>query len=56
MAWIVALILALALLVAFRQPVMAAVGRLFGYIYIQDAGFLPADFNNGAPAAGLAGP
>jgi hypothetical protein len=43
MAWIIALILALALLVAFRQPVMAAVGRLFGYIYVQDAGFLPAD-------------
>ncbi len=43
LAWIVALILALALLVAFRQPVMAAVGRLFGYIYVQDAGFLPAD-------------
>ena len=43
LAWIVALILALALLVAFRQPVMAAVGRMFGYIYVQDAGFLPAD-------------
>ena len=43
LAWIVALVLALALLVAFRQPVMAAVGRLFGYIYVQDAGFLPAD-------------
>jgi WD40 repeat protein len=43
LAWIVAMILALALLVAFRQPVMAAVGRMFGYIYVQDAGFLPAD-------------
>lgn len=42
-AWFAALILALALLVAFRQPVLAAVGNLFGYIYIQDVGFLPAD-------------
>ncbi len=38
-----ALILALAMIVIFRQPVMAAVSRLFGYIYVQDAGFLPAD-------------
>jgi len=43
LAWVVALILALALLVAFRQPVLAAVGRLFGYIYVQDSGFLPVD-------------
>jgi hypothetical protein len=43
LAWVVALILALALLAAFRQPVLAAVGRLFGYVYIQDSGFLPAD-------------
>jgi hypothetical protein len=42
-AWIVALLLVLALLIAFRQPVFAAVGRLFGFIYIQDSGFLPAD-------------
>ena len=42
-AWIVAILLVLALLIAFRQPVFAAVGRLFGYIYIQDSGFLPAD-------------
>jgi len=41
--WAAALILALALIVAFRQPVLAAVSRLFGYIYIQDSGFLPAD-------------
>ena len=41
--WVAALILALALLVAFRQPVLAAVSRLFGYIYIQDSGFLPVD-------------
>jgi WD40 repeat protein len=40
---VAALLLALALLVAFRQPVLAAVSRLFGYIYIQDSGFLPAD-------------
>jgi hypothetical protein len=43
LAWVVALIIALALLAAFRQPVLAAVGRLFGYIYVQDSGFLPAD-------------
>ena len=42
-AWVAALLLVLALLIAFRQPVFAAVGRLFGYIYIQDSGFLPAD-------------
>jgi len=41
--WVAALILALALLFAFRQPVLAAVSRLFGYIYVQDSGFLPAD-------------
>jgi WD40 repeat protein len=43
MAWIIAMVLALALIVAFRQPVLAAVSRLFGYIYIQDTGFLPTD-------------
>jgi len=43
LAWVVALIIALALLAAFRQPVLAAVGRLFGYIYVQDSGFLPVD-------------
>ena len=42
-AWAAALLLVLALLIAFRQPVFAVVGRLFGYIYIQDSGFLPAD-------------
>ncbi|MGA2505649.1 MAG: hypothetical protein ABSG01_16325 [Anaerolineales bacterium] len=41
--WVAALILALALIVAFRQPVLAAVSRLFGYIYVQDSGFLPSD-------------
>ena len=41
--WVAALILALAMIVIFRQPVLAAVSRLFGYIYVQDAGFLPAD-------------
>jgi hypothetical protein len=41
--WMGALILALALIVAFRQPVLAAVSRLFGYIYVQDSGFLPAN-------------
>lgn len=42
-AWLAALVLALALLIAFRQPVLAAVSHLFGYVYIQDVGFLPAD-------------
>ena len=42
-AWTAILLLVLALLIAFRQPVFAAVGRLFGYIYIQDLGFLPAN-------------
>ena len=42
-AWVAALLLILALLIAFRQPVFAAVERLFGYIYIQDLGFLPAN-------------
>ncbi len=43
LAWIIAMLLALALLVAFRQPVLAEVSRLFGYIYVQDSGLLPAD-------------
>ncbi len=42
-AWFAALILALVLLIAYGQPVMAAVSRLFGYVYVQDVGFLPAD-------------
>jgi len=42
-AWATAMILVIALLIAFHQPVFAAVGRLFGYIYFQDTGFLPAD-------------
>jgi len=42
-AWIIAVVLALALIVAFGQPALAAVSRLFGYIYVQEAGFLPAD-------------
>jgi hypothetical protein len=42
-AWLAALVLALALLIAFRQPVLAAVSNLFGYVYFQDVGFLPAD-------------
>jgi hypothetical protein len=41
--WVAGLILTLALLFAFRQPVLAGVTRLFGYIYVQDAGFLPTD-------------
>lgn len=41
--WIFILVILLALLVAFRQPVFAAVSRMFGYIYISDVGFLPMD-------------
>ncbi len=41
--WVSALILALALIIVFRQPALAAVSRLFGYIYVQESGFLPAD-------------
>lgn len=42
-AWVFILVILLALLVAFRQPVFAAVSRMFGYIYISDVGFLPMD-------------
>ncbi len=42
-AFAATLTILLALLIVFRQPVFAAVGRLFGYIYVQDTGFLPAD-------------
>lgn len=31
----------LALLIGFYQPVLAAVGQAFGYIYVADVGFLP---------------
>lgn len=42
-AWVFILVILLSLLVAFRQPVFAAVSRIFGYIYISDIGFLPMD-------------
>ncbi len=43
-AWaILAAVLVLAALFAFRQPVLAAVGRLFGYGYFPEAGFVPLD-------------
>ena len=39
-----ALVIALAaLLVVFRDPVAASLGRLFGYAYIPGAGFVPVD-------------
>ena len=41
--WVSILIILLALLTAFRQPVFAAVSRLFGYIFVSDVGFLPMD-------------
>ena len=42
LAWIAALLIAIALLIGFRQPVLASVSRLLGYVYIPDAGFLPS--------------
>lgn len=42
-AWVFILVILLSLLVAFRQPVFAAVSRMFGYIYVSDVGFLPMD-------------
>ncbi len=42
-AWVFILVTLFALLVAFRQPVFAAVSRMFGYIYISDVGFLPME-------------
>ena len=41
--WAAALILVFALLVAFRQPVFAAIGRWLGYIYVPGSGFLSAE-------------
>ena len=41
-AWIAALFIAIVLLNVFRQPVLASVSRLFGYVYVQDVGFLPS--------------
>lgn len=43
-AWAtLAAVLALAALFVFRQPVLAAVGRLFGYGYFPQAGFVPLE-------------
>ena len=42
LAWIAALLIAIALLIVFRQPVLASVSRLLGYVYIPEAGFLPS--------------
>ncbi len=41
--WAVALTFVIALLIVFRQPVFAAVGRWLGYIYIPGSGFLPVE-------------
>ncbi|MDD5370912.1 MAG: hypothetical protein PHQ40_17660 [Anaerolineaceae bacterium] len=38
-----AVVLALAALFIFRQPVLAAMGRLFGYGYLPQAGFIPLE-------------
>ncbi len=43
LVWAFILILLLVLLAIFHRPVFAAVSRLFGYIYVSDIGFLPAD-------------
>ena len=42
-AWALAALVVLALLVTFRQPVAAALGRLFGIAYIPGAGFVQVD-------------
>jgi hypothetical protein len=42
-AWASILIILAVLLVAFRQPVFAAVSRVFRYIYVSEVGFLPMD-------------
>ncbi len=42
LAWSAALLIAVALLIVFRQPVLASVSRLLGYVYIPEAGFLPS--------------
>jgi hypothetical protein len=38
--WIGAVVIALALLIIFRQPVLASVTQLFGYTYIPETGFV----------------
>lgn len=44
LAWgFAALLVALGLLALFRQPVFAAIGPWFGYIYQPETGFLPVD-------------
>lgn len=43
LAWIAVLVIVLSLLIVFHQPVFAAVGRLFGYVYIPNYGFLPME-------------
>ena len=42
-AWALVALVVLALLVTFRQPVAAALGRLFGIAYIPGAGFVQVD-------------
>jgi WD40 repeat protein len=41
--WVPFVIVLVALLAVFHQPVFAAVSRAFGYIFVQDVGFVPAD-------------
>ena len=41
--WVPLVIVLVALLAVFHQPVFAAVSRAFGYIFVQDVGFVPAD-------------
>ncbi len=43
LVWVPLLIVFVALLAAFRQPVFAAVSRAFGYIFVPDVGFVPMD-------------
>lgn len=41
--WITAVLVVALLLFVFRQPVMASIGRLFGYAYMPDMGFVAVD-------------
>lgn len=41
--WVATVLVVIALLLVFRQPVIASLGRLFGYAYIPEMGFVAVD-------------
>ena len=41
--WITAVLVVAVTLFVFRQPVMASIGRLFGYAYVPEVGFVAVD-------------